>query len=420
MRIRHDTILRYVPRYELTVDNAAVSTSTRYWRRVDELPVYELVSLDADGLREGTTEAHISAWGALDATIPSNGDVLSGDFATAWARTRLRPFALWAGRRFVTWGVPGGLHVDGLGVELQTQFGLHVELIGGRPVTAVSSTVGAQAGVSTTLGPHSEFESPKGVYGVRIGFEQPGVVAASVSYLERWMEGIAADRSIMATASVRPFERLDLLATGTLDVNAGIEEARVQAAYLVIDELEPDISYIHADPQKLLPAWSLLSMFATAVYDEGAVGLTARVSDQVAGRAEFALRRSHVPGSDRAEDTYSGYRANVLLRWRPEVGRTELVGEVSRRDEADTTLLVARLGGAFEPYHPLRLALTLGAAVDENDGDRTALLARGSAELPIGSKWATALTVDVARTPIALSEVRALLRVSYALDAEVP
>ena len=49
-----------------------------------------------------------------------------------------------------------------------------------------------------------------------------------------------------------------------------------------------------------------------------------------------------------------------------------------------------------------------------------ALLLRGSAELPIGSRWTTALTVDVARTPIALEEVRGLLRLSYALDEEVP
>lgn len=409
VRVRHDTVLRYLPRYELTVDNAAASSSSRYWRRIDELPIYELLSLDADGLREGTTEAHISAWGAWDLTIPEDGDVLSGDFATAWARTRMRPFALWAGRRFVTWGVPGGLHVDGLGVELQTDFGLHVELIGGRPVSAVG----------TTLGSHSEFESPKGVYGVRVGYEEPGTLAASVSYLERWMEGIAADRAIMGTVSFRPFSRLDMLATATFDVNAGVEEARAQIAYLIVDELEPDIAYIHADPQKLLPAWSLLSMFATAVYDEAELGATVRVSEQVAGRAELALRHSYVPGGNDA-DTYWGYRANLLVRWRPVVGRTEFVGEVSRRNEADTTLMVGRLGAAFEPIHPLRLAATIGVAADEHDSERTALLLRGAAEMPFGSSWSTALTVDVARTPIALEEVRALLRLSYELDREVP
>jgi hypothetical protein len=127
------------------------------------------------------------------------------------------------------------------------------------------------------------------------------------------------------------------------------------------------------------------------------------------------MRRSYLPGAPK-EGAHLGYRTDASVRFRPTGQRTEVVCEISRRDEGETALFITRLAAAFVPYYPLRIAPELGAAVDEHDSKRTALLARLSAELPLGPRWTSALSADLARTPIALLEVRSLLRVSYLLD----
>jgi hypothetical protein len=406
IRIREDTILNSTPRYELRLSDTATSSSARFWHRVDQLPVYERVSLDADGLMHGPLDVHILAWGAGDALMPQHGPVASGDFATAYAHAQLLPpLSAWGGRRFIVWGLPGGLHLDGIGVEQRSEIGLHFEAVAGRPVTPVF----------TTLGSHSEYEQPTFASGASAGYESPGKLSAGLSFMQRTAHGIVADRTVMGTLAYRPYERLDLLASGSVDVAAGLQEARAQVAYLLVDDVEPDLSYVHADPQKLLPSWSILSMFASDAYDEGAAGVTTRFSQAVTGRVEVAVRHAYLPGNKQHDDAF-GYRTDASVRVAPVPRGTDFVVELSRRDLAPTALLVARIAVSFAAYRALRVAPELGAAIDEHDTARSALLVRGAAELPIDAHWRTALTLDFARTPIALAEVRSMLRVSYVLD----
>ncbi len=408
--IRHDTILNFAPRYELRFDDSAASSSSRFWHRVQQLPLYERITLDGDQLAGGPVDVHIVAWGAGDLTLPNDRQVASGDFAVAYGRAKLLPpLSIWGGRRFITWGLPGGLHLDGLGVEQRLDSGFHLEALAGRPVTSIYTPVGA----------HSQFTEPTVAYGARLGYERPGQLAADVSFLERWGEGIAANRTLMGTVAYRPTERVDMLASSTFDVNAGLEEARAQVAYQAVDEVEPDLSVVHADPQKLLPAWSILSMFAADVYDEAVLGVTTRLSRALSTRLELAGRRAYLPGGVH-DDTHYGHRVDAIVRYVPVPRETEFMAELSRRDEATTTLDIGRVGASFYVYRQLRVAPELGAALDEHSHKRTAILVRGSAELPFGAHWVTALTVDVARTPIALAEVRSLLRVTYRADSGAP
>lgn len=408
--VRHDTILNYAPRYELRIDDAAASSAARFWHRVQQLPLYDRVTLDADGLAHGALDVHIMAWGAGDLTLPADRQLASGDFAVAYARAKvLEPISVWGGRRFLTWGLPGGLHLDGIGIEQRSAMGLHFEAIAGRPVGSVFTPIGA----------HSEYVEPTVAYGARLGYERPGQLAAGVSFLERWGHGIATNRTVMATVAYRSSDRLDMLATSTFDMGAGLEEARAQVAYLVSDAIEPDLGIVHADPQKLLPSWSILSMFAADVYDEGVLGVTMRLSRAVSTRLELAGRRAYLPGGQH-DDVHFGHRADAILRYVPVPKEAEFIVELSRRDEATTTLDVGRVGASFRAYRRLRIAPEVGAAIDENAQKRTALLVRGSAELPFGSRWSSVLTVDLARTPVALAEVRSMLRVSYRFDSGGP
>ena len=75
------------------------------------------------------------------------------------------------------------------------------------------------------------------------------------------------------------------------------------------------------------------------------------------------------------------------------------------------------LAASFEVLRRLHLSPQVGLAIDELDTSRTALLLRGAAEMPIAGAWHTGLTFDFARTPIALGEVRAMLQLTYRLDA---
>jgi hypothetical protein len=404
--VRQDAILNISPRYVLQTSDTATSAAARFWHRVEQMPVYERVSLDAEGLADGAVETHVLAWAAGDVLVPRGGQAVNGDFATAYGRAQLLPpLGAWVGRRFVTWGLPGGLHLDGAGAEYRSKIGVHAEALAGRPVTSAF----------TTLGAHSEFRQPTFAYGARVGYEEPGYLSADVSYLERAAEGITADRTLMGTVAYRPHPRVDVFGSSSVDVSRGLQEARVEVAYLATADLEPDLGYIHADPQKLLPSWSLLSMFASDAYDEGEVGVTTRFSPAITGRVELALRHAYLPGNEHHDNDY-GHRENALVRVAPYGGGTQLVLEVSRRQLGATALLITRAAASFPAYRTLRVAPELGAAFDEHDKNRNAVLARAAAELPIGLRWRTALTLDFARTPIALAEVRSMLRVTYSFE----
>jgi hypothetical protein len=402
VRVRSDTVLRSVPRYELTLDPTRGAGEAEYFRRVDQVLLYERIVLDAQHLHDDTLEVHISAWGQADLLAEQDAALASGDFATAWARYRLLPsVSAWGGRRFITWGVPGGLHLDGAGGELRTREGLTVEAVAGRPVVTSFST----------LGPHSDFTQPAGAAGLKLGFDRPGEVALAASYLERWVEGLASDRALMFTAFARPHERVDLAASTTVDVRAGLEEARARVTYLISDALQPDLNFLFVDPQKLLPDWSLFSVFETETYGELGLGASWRMSRSFSARLEGAARRAQLP-SAASDDADWGSRVQLALRVRPVVGH-DYVFELGRREVTGTRLTHARLGASFEVLRRLRLAPQVGLAIDELDSSRTALLLRGSAELPIAGAWHTGFVFDFARTPIALGEVRALLQLTY-------
>jgi hypothetical protein len=140
-----------------------------------------------------------------------------------------------------------------------------------------------------------------------------------------------------------------------------------------------------------------------------------RLSRSFSTRLEGAVRRASLP-SAAADDADWGHRLQLGMRLRPVVGH-DYVFELSRREAAGARLTYARLAASFEVLRRLHLAPQVGLAIDELDTTRNALLLRAAAEMPIAGAWHTGLTVDFARTPIALGEVRAMLQLTYRLDA---
>jgi len=400
VRVRSDTVMRFQSAYVLSADGSSVPNGRElFWQRVAQLPIYERISLDARDLADGHVDVHFSAWGALDLTFETEQGIAAGDFAIGYVEGRHEAASGWAGRRFMTWGTPGGLHLDGGGAALRLAQGLVVEAAVGRPVTPRRSSL---------LGQRPDFSQQTVAYGARIGYASPGRVSASVSYLDRWAEGISADRSIAADATWRVVPEVDLAGNVSLDVNSlGIEQASLLGTFLVDDALMTDIGWQHVDPTRLLPMWSILAAFASSVFDEVAGGATLRVSEHWSLRGAAGLRIYSMDG------VTLGYRFEALARYVDALTGMRSFISLSRRDDGALGLNVLHASVAFPPIWE-RVIIALQAAVGLDDQvERESVLARFAADWPVEGGFNVGASVDWARSPILSSEFRGQLSFSY-------
>jgi len=352
-------------------------------------------------------DLHLSAWGALDLLMGlDNSGLAAGDFAVAYGRYSYGPISLWAGRRFVPWGPPGGLQIDGGGVELRSRYGLAGELVVGRPVTPVYDSL---------IGVRPSFEGATLAYGARLGYRHPGRVSASVAYTERWSKGIAADRLLSAEVTAVPVRRLDFRGSIVFDpVDIAVEQATAQAFVLAVDQLEVDVGYAYTDPTRLLPLWSILASFASGAFHETSLGATVDISAEHLIRLEGAARRYVVPGRQDEDSRWWGYRVDVVYRWLPRSRRFRLRTGASRRADEEAGLTV--IHGAVSWSITERYLLALEAAFSIDD-DRTrardSYLARLTFEVALTDDWTIGATVDAASTAFVEAEARGMLRVAW-------
>lgn len=408
VRVRIDSVFRGVPRYVLTASDQQASAADRYWRTVTLAPIMARATLDARGLAGGHLEAHLNAWGAVDLAVADPQTYAAGDLAVAWARYAAGPWGAWAGRRFVSWGAPGGVHVDGIGAEV-TAGGFNAEVMVGRPVTpAYGALVGAQP----------SFDGVSAAFGARVGWMQAGTFAASASYLERWAYGVAGVRALSLDASFTPTERLDMRAAIVVDAaGGGVTQASADLDWTPASWGLVGLGYAHVDPSRLIPKWSILSVFATQVFDELRGAFTWRPARVVSLRIEGAGQRYDVPGSN--EDARWGSRVEAMLRVTSRDRTRQGTLSASRRDDGVRPLTLVRVAGMWTLPRDVGVALEGAAALDDDDpsSSRTSLYARAAVEVPLGRGWRIGAAVDGVRSPIALSEVRALAHGSWTYES---
>ncbi|RLB55470.1 MAG: hypothetical protein DRJ42_06190 [Deltaproteobacteria bacterium] len=400
IRIRSDSVMRFQSGYVLTVDEtAAPNANRRFWQRVAQLPIYERVSLDARDLADGHVDVHFSAWGALDLTFQTDNGIAAGDFAIGYVEGRHGVASGWGGRRFLSWGIPGGIHLDGGGAALRIADGLVVEAAVGRPVTPRRNEL---------LGQRPDFSEATVAYGARIGYVHPGRLTASLSYLDRWAQGISGDRSVAVDATWRIVPAVDVSGNVSVDVNSvGVEQANLTANIVLGDRVMTDIGWQHVDPTRLLPMWSILAAFASSVFDEIAAGATLRLADNWSVRGAGGVRLYSLDGIT------TGYRLEALARYVDALSGLRSFISLTRRHDGNDGLNVLHGSVAFPPLWD-RLIVALQAAVGVDDlAEKESLLARFSADWPVAGGWNIGASLDWARTPIALSEVRGQLSFSY-------
>jgi hypothetical protein len=411
VRLRLDAVFRGVPRYVLSVSDRQATADERYWRAITLAPLVSRANLDAVGLVRGRVEAHLSAWGAVDLAVAEPGRFAGGDLAVAWARGRVGPCSLWLGRRFVPWGPPGGMHLDGVGAEARAG-GFEVEAVVGRPVTpSFGALAGAQPG----------FEGVTASGGARLGWSDPGVFSASVAYAERWAFGVPGVRVVSVDVAAAPHRRLDLRVAVTLDATgAGVTQATADAEWLALPALTAAVGYGHVDPARMLPRWSLLSVFATDVFDEGRASLTWRPTRAVSLRAEGAGQRYAAPGSD--EGARWGHRADLALRVSSADRRRQGTATVTRRDDGVRPLTMLRVAGVWTVGPEVGLALELAAALDDDNptAPRSSYYTRGTVDVPLGRGWRLSASLDGVRSPLALAELRGMAHASWTFERRGP
>jgi hypothetical protein len=407
VRMRFDTVFRGVPRYVLTASTQAPSAEDRYWRAVTLAPLMARATLDAHDLLAGRLEAHLSAWGAVDLAVTEPATFAAGDLSLAWARGTFGPWSLWAGRRFVPWGPPGGLHVDGLGGEVRAD-GFSAEVMVGRPVTPA---FGALAGAQTA------FDGVTAAAGARVGWSSPGRVVASASYVERWARGVAGVRALSLDALVTPHPRIDLRASIVLDATGfGVTQAGADVDWMPGSWGSLGAGYAHVDPARLIPRWSILSVFVTDVFDEGRVWGVWRPTASLTVRVEGAGQRYAAPGSP--DDARWGHRLEASVRASSRDRRRAATLSASRRDDGVRPLTLLRVAGSWTVGRDVGIALEAAAALDDDapDSARTSLYARASVELPLGPHWRAGASLDGVRSPLALAELRGLAHATWTFE----
>lgn len=413
VRVRFDVIFRGVPRYALTAQANAVSADDRYWRTIALAPLQERANLDATNLLRGRVDVHLSAWSAIDLAAPGAGDGrVAGDVAVGWARYHRGPWSVWAGRRFIAWGAPGGVHLDGVGGEVRLAEGLLVETIVGRPVTP---TYGA------LLAGHPGFEGATAAGGLRLGWSDPGTLSASVSYLEQWSHGIPARRVAEAAVVGHPLRWLDLRGTVSWDLlGLGVMQADLDASAWLGRSVEVDVGYGHLDPALLIPRWSILSVFVTRTFDEGRARVAWRAVPALQVGLEGALLHYDVAGVDPSKAGPEwGSRMEAFARVSTRDRRGQVVAIASRRDDGEQRMTLVRLAGSFPILRGLIGALEGAVALDNDDvsAPRTSWYGRLSMEGPVAVGWRLGASVDGVRSPIATSELRAMLHLTGRYDS---
>lgn len=407
-RARHDVVLRWAPRYRLDTTTDPLGLEQQLWRRVDSLPLYHRAALDVTDLADGHVSLHFAGWGALDLLADSEGGVAAGDVAIGYVEVELAPFDLWAGRRFVTYGPPGGLHVDGGGASTRTDFGMIVEAFVGRPVTPARVVL---------LGPEPGFEDESAVaYGARVAYADAGTFGASAGYAERRGHGIVGSQTVDLAGYWYPGP-LRVEAGTKVDVrDPGVAQARIGAALRVAPQVTVDADYLHLEPGRWIPPWSILSVFETTTFDEVSVGGTWRPMRPLTLRAELAGRMYSRPSGQTEPNL--GYRAEVMARVLPlpDPG-VRLRVLASRRDDGVVGYTVVMAGVAFDPWPAWVVAFDGAFAIDDA-AQRDSLLARATVELTPEEAWKIGVTLSLARTPIVEAEARAMLRASW--SPEVP
>jgi hypothetical protein len=404
VRTRHDTVLSWSPRYMLSTTQNELGLEQQLWLAVDPLPLYHRASLDASrSLGPKTSFAmHLSGWGSVDLLQAENGGQGAGDIAIGYVELAHKPLSIWAGRRFLTFGPPGGLHVDGVGVGARTGFGLFVEAFAGRPVTPMRLGL---------LGPQGAFVGPTAAYGARVGFEDAGRISASAAYAELWSHGILDKRTVDVAATWDP-GILQLEGSVKIDaLNPGIMQARAVALFDITHELEVDANYLHIEPQRWIAAWSILSAFETSTFDEAMAGVTVRLSRSFAVRGEGAARVYSMPEGG---DTTIGYRADVSARMMPGADHGPALRlQASRRDDGDLRYTVLTAGASLDVYRGTYVSLD-GAFAGDDDGKRpVSAIGRGSVDLDLLENLRLGATVSFGTTLFAETELRAMLRLRW-------
>lgn len=407
---RADLYFRFNPQARLTVEENASGAVDRYWRALATAPLYARAFVDARNLWRGRVEAHVAGWAAVD-LFASQEQVAAGDLALAWGSMRLGPHVAWLGRRFVPWGLPGGAHVDGGGFAVNTSFGLTLEALAGRPVTSR---------FESSLGSVPSFDGAAAVWGVRAAYANPGHFTASAAWMERWGQGIPAQRVFTAEALWTPSTRLDLRGSAVIDGGSGdLVQGRVEALVMLGRRSDVSAGWAHADVARLIPRWSILSVFAGPVYDEFFVGGAWRPTRGVTVGLEGALRLLDVPG--RAQASYGATlasRIDARLRIAPETDGPQGLVHVSRRDDGERSLTVFRLVGAIPLHRVLDGVLEASAALDGDDPEapRSAYYGRAALEVKLGGPWRVGATVDATRG-LAISELRGAMNISWVAPA---
>lgn len=399
---RYDMLMRWAPRYRILTQQGPVGLEEQLWDRVDALLVYHRVALDMTELADGRVSVHLAGWGALDLLADSAGAVAAGDVAIGYADLRLEPVTLWLGRRFLTYGPPGGLHVDGGGVLARFDFGLTAEAFVGRPVTPTRSEL---------LGPQPSFEGAAASYGARIGYSDPGRIGVSTAYTESWGHGIVGSRVLdsaghvfVGGVHVEGALKLDL-------IDVGVLQGQLGASVRPLPALELDVAYAHLEPGRWIPRWSILSVFETSTFDELVLGATVRPLRPLAVRLVAGGRR--YDGAQDADGDF-GYRLALTTQvtsMSRRGSRARFI--VDRRDDGVIGFTILQAGFSFDPIERLALGLDGSFAIDD-DGERESVLGEVSADVRPIEGWTFGLTLSVARTPIAPSELRALLRAGWA------
>ncbi|NOY93002.1 MAG: hypothetical protein GXP55_17600 [Deltaproteobacteria bacterium] len=403
IRVRTDVVVRWAPRWVLQARETEVGAVQRFWHRVDELPMTLRLSLDADRLMKGRIGVHLATWGTLDLTVDTEGGIAAGDVALGYVDARLGKAKVWLGRRFITWGPPGGLHLDGAGADVDISHGFSVEAFAGRPVVSR---------MLTSTGASGNLTQPTGAYGGRVSWVRAGFASASAAYVQRWSHGLETDRVVDVDFSARPSNWADLNGGATWDVRTSRPtQAQIGVDLVAHRAFRLLVLGSYVDPRALLPDWSVLKAFSSMLYTEAALGGTLRVSNGVHLRVEGAYRRSWQPDRQDGE-TLNGYRIDAYVRGVPWGGRPGYRVMVSRRDDGAMGYTLVQAAVAFETTRDLQLAVELSAAFDDAL-EREAYVGRLSGEYRVASAWTVGAALDVSRTPTADAEVRGLLRAVY-------
>jgi hypothetical protein len=381
------------------------------------VPLYELLNLDASGVRTpyADLEIVVSTWGSADLADvrfwqngARVGDHFTGDVNVGFVRADFlrRSFTLRLGRQMVADGNARMVHIDGAEGRLALPGGFGLSGYAGLPVAPRFARRGGDLAVGNI---RATFTA-----GGRVSWQYPRLLDVGVSYAQATDHGDPSRQDLGADFRITPHRRVQLTGSSWWSLYEGrLAEVSLAGQVFATRDLDVTVDYRHVLPDLFLPRNSILSVFVSEKRND------------VGGAVHWAVARNLALDADYhllIQDSGKGHWARGKGTYHPGGPATTVGAEYSLLQNSggnsainDNGYHEVRLFGARRLAEVITGTLDLMAYFFDDDvnGESYSLAATATLAYQFTRGWRAALAGTAGSTPFLERQFEIMAKLVY-------